>query len=214
MSAFTPAARPVVGGTEPGLTVAVRGGLATLRPLLPGEHDTLEAVFQGLSEASRQARYLVPVRTLTRSAREALSAVDGRCHIAWLASVDHRPAGIARVVTVAPRTGEIAYEVVDEHHGRGLGTALVDAVTTAASVAGVRSLQASVHPSNQVSVRLLRRLGLHLRLQDGLLEGEGGLRLLDPPRVDRGAVVRAALAAPCESAGPDRSGGGAVAAGH
>jgi RimJ/RimL family protein N-acetyltransferase len=198
----------------PGLTVPIRGGHAVLRPLLPGEHAPLEAVFQGLSHASREARYLVPVQALTRTMREVLAAVDGRCHIAWLASVDEQPVGIARVVTVAPGTAEIAYEVVDAHHGRGLGTLLVDAVTTAASVAGVRRLQATVHPSNHASLRLLERLGLHLRPQDGLLEGEGGLRLLDPPRLDRQSVVRVALATPCPSTGPDNLGTRDSAAAH
>jgi GNAT superfamily N-acetyltransferase len=182
-----------------GLTVPIRGGHATLRPLLSGEHDPLDAVFEGLSAASREARYLVPVPALTHAMRRVLTTVDGRCHLAWLASVDHRPAGIARVVAVAPGTAEIAYEVVDEHHGRGIGTVLVDAVTTAASVAGVRRLQASVHPGNRASIRLLDRLGIQLHHTDGLLEGEGGLRLLDPPRVDRQAVVRAALSTTCGS---------------
>ena len=44
-------------------------------------------------------------------------------------------------------------------------------------------------PANHASVRLLRRVGLTLQVVDGVLEGEGLLRLPDPPRVDRHAVL-------------------------
>jgi len=36
---------------------------------------------------------------------------------------------------------------------------------------------------------MVARLGVHLALVDGLLERDAPLRLLDPPRVDRHAVV-------------------------
>lgn len=180
-----------------GASVATRlrdGGAAELRPLAPGEVEPLQAVFEGLSPASRADRYLAGVPRLTGSMRSVLTAVDGHRHVAWLASVDGRPAGIARAIRVAPCTAEIAFEVVDEHQGRGLGIALLDAVTTVAAVSGIERLQASVLPSNHRSRQLLGRIGLHLRPADGLLEAEGPLRLLDPPRVDRPAVVRVAMA--------------------
>jgi GNAT superfamily N-acetyltransferase len=185
-------------------SVAVRlrdGGTADLRPLGPGEVEPLQAVFDGLSPASRTDRYLVGMSRLSGSMRTALAAVDGHRHIAWLASIDGQPAGVARAIRVAPGTAEVAFEVVDEHQGRGLGAALLDAVTTAAAMSGIRRLQASVLPSNLRSRRLLAQLGLRLRPADGLLEADGALRLLDPPRVDRPAVVRLAMAstAPPES---------------
>jgi GNAT superfamily N-acetyltransferase len=187
-----------------GASVAVRlrdGSTADLRPLGPGEVEPLQAVFDGLSPASRKDRYLVGIPSLSSSMRTALAAVDGHRHIAWLASIDGQQAGIARAVRVAPGTAEVAFEVVDEHQGRGLGAALLDAVTTAAAMSGIQRLQASVLPSNRRSRRLLAQVGLRLRPADGLLEAEGPLRLLDPPRVDRPAVVRVAMAstAPRES---------------
>jgi hypothetical protein len=46
-----------------------------------------------------------------------------------------------------------------------------------------------VDPANHASVRLLRRVGLTLQVIDGVLEGQGLLRLPDPARVDRCAVL-------------------------
>ena len=170
-----------------------RGGTALLRPLWPGETEPLLAVFEGLSPASRADRYLVGAPRLPSTMLKALAAVDGRDHVAWLASVDGAPAGIARYVRVGPETVEVAFEVADAHQGRGLGTVLLDTVTTVAVTHGVRRVQATVLPANAPSLALLARLGIPLTLRDGLLEGEGPLRLLDPARVDRHAV--AALAA-------------------
>jgi GNAT superfamily N-acetyltransferase len=169
------------------------GGVAVLRPLRPGETDALRAVFDGLSPASRTSRYLVGMGALPPWMLTALADVDGAGHVAWLASVGGEPAGIARFVRVAPDTAEIAFEVVDAHQGRGLGTVLLDTLTTVACMHGVRRLRATVHPANVPSLRLLARLAIPLTLSDGLLEGEGPLQLLSPARVNRRAVV--ALAA-------------------
>lgn len=165
------------------------GGTALLRPLLPGETGPLLDVFEQLSPASRSSRYLVGMPRLPRAMVDALAAVDGCRHLAWLATVEDRAAGIARVVRTGSGSAEVAFEVADRHHGRGLGTVLIDAVTTVAAARGVRRLEATALPGNDASVHLLRRLGLGWAATGGLLEGSGPLRLLDPARVDRAAVL-------------------------
>ena len=183
---------PLGSPTDPAGHVPVTlrdGGTALLRPLRPGETDSLLDVFDQLSDRSRASRYLVGMPRLPRSMVQALAAVDGCRHIAWLATVDDRAAGIARAVRTESATAEVAFEVADRHHGLGLGAALLDAVTTVAAARGVRRLEATALADNDASVHLLRRLGMGWVAVDGLLEGSGALRLLDPARVDRGAVL-------------------------
>lgn len=179
--------------TQPACHVRVRladGGAVILRPLRAGEIDVLETVFDGLSPQSRQQRFLVPMPRLTGSARRTLANVDDRDHVAWVALSDGQPVGISRYVRTGPDTAEVAFEVVDAEQGRGIGLALVDAVTTVASANGVRRLEATVEPGNHASVAMLSRLGIRLRMDDGLLEGSGQFSLLTPPsRVDRRAVL-------------------------
>ena len=166
------------------------GGSVVLRPLRGGEIQLLEEVFEGLSPQSRQQRYLVPMPRLPESARWSLANVDGHDHVAWVALVDGRPAGICRYIRTAFDTAEVAFEVVDTQQGRGIGSALVDAVTTVARANGVRWLEATVEPGNRASVAVLTRLGVRLIPSDGLLEGRGRLRLLGrPSRVDQRAVL-------------------------
>lgn len=165
------------------------GGEVSLRPLASGEDEPLQAVFAGLSAGSRHHRYLVGMSRLPGPVATALIDVDGYRQVAWLASVAGRPVGIARYLRVGGDAAEIAFEVVDEHHRRGIGGVLLDAITTAACASGIRSVEATVAPGNLPSLRLLTRLGLLFEPRDGLLAGSARLRLLDPSRVDRRAVV-------------------------
>lgn len=194
-----PANTTVIGSSpasaSAGVPVRLRdGGVARLRPLEPGETDAILAVFDQMSDDSRALRYLTGLARLPQQMLRMLADVDGHRHGAWVASVDGEPAGVARFVRLpgAPGCAELAFEVVDRHHGRGLATALLDAITTVAATRGVRSVSASLAPSNAASRRLLARIGLETHLVDGLLEAQGPLRLLDPPVVDRTAIVRLA----------------------
>ncbi len=159
----------------------------------------LDAVFDALSPASRYHRYLTGLSQLTGSMRTALTAVDGHSHIAWVGETNGHPVAIGRLIRVAPGTAEIAFEVVDAHQGRGLGTALLDTLMTVASVSGIDRIQATVLPSNDRSLRLLRAIGMAFRVEDGLLEGTAPVRLRETSVVDRAAVVRLALSTHAES---------------
>lgn len=178
---------------DPYVTVPLARGEARLRPLYRGELAPQRAVFDGLSGASRTDRFLTGVDRLTSSMWQALADVDGHDHVAWLATVEGRPAGIGRFVRTAPCTADVAFEVADEFQGIGLGTVLLDAVTTVAMAKRIRRLQASVLGTNRRSQHLLSRVGLSLRPSDGILEGESLFHLIDPPRIDRPAVLRLAL---------------------
>lgn len=173
--------------------VRIEHGVAWLRPLGRDEIGPLHAVFEAMSPTSRHGRYLNALSMLSADMTRLLVAVDGVDHVAWLASVDERPAGIARYVRVDPTAAEIAFEVADEFHGRGLGAVLVDTVTTIAAASGVTTLRAYVLGANQPSRRLLSRLGLELsRIGGGELEAAGAFHLFEQPRIDRAAVLRLA----------------------
>ena len=165
------------------------GRVVALRPLRRGERDPLLAVFDAMSSASRARRYLTGMVRLPSTTLELLTDVDGHRHVAWLASMHGQSVGIARCVRDDAGVAEVAVEVVDDYHGLGIASALVDAVTTVAAARGVHRVRASLTPDNEPSRRLVTRIGVRLHVVDGLLEGEGRLRLLDPPRIDRRAVL-------------------------
>lgn len=174
------------------------GGVAALRPLGAGEVAPVDEVFAGMATGSRALRYLsgMPQR-LPRRLAASMADVDGDQRVAWLACVDRAAVGIARYDRSPDdeSAADFAFEVVDAQHGRGLATVLLDAVTTVAWMNGVRTIRGTLLPTNHASLHLLTRFGAATRLEDGLLEAEGHLRLLDEPLVDRRTVVRLASTA-------------------
>jgi RimJ/RimL family protein N-acetyltransferase len=165
------------------------GTVVDLRPLLAGETQPLLDVFDGMSMLSRARRYLTGMPQLPPRLLRRLAEVGTRDHVAWVASVDDEPVGIGRYAAGDHRTVDIAFEVVDRWHHRGIGTVLLDAVATSACARGYTHVTATVDPANHASVRLMRRVGLCLQVIDGLLEGTGRLRLPEPARLDRSLVL-------------------------
>lgn len=129
-----------------------------LRELGPGEVDVLQTVFDGLSTTSRYLRFHGPMPTLTRMARDRLAAVDGQAHVAFAAFAGDRPVGIARLVGVGDGVAELAVEVVDAWHRRGVGTRLVRAVVSKGRAVGYRQIAADVLVENRAVQALFLRV--------------------------------------------------------
>jgi GNAT superfamily N-acetyltransferase len=124
----------------------------TLRELGPDEHDVLDAVFAGLSATSRHHRFHAAIRRLTGPMRAHLGAVDGHRHIAVAAfAAGGAPIGIARLIGFGcgpPGRVELAVEVVDAWHRRGVGSRLVREVLARGQAAGHREVVAEVLAEN------------------------------------------------------------------
>jgi ribosomal protein S18 acetylase RimI-like enzyme len=66
---------------------------------------------------------------------------------------------------------ELAVEVADDFHGRGIGKKLSLAALREAHDAGVSFVQVIVHPENRSGLNLFRNLGARLSFRDGTFEG-------------------------------------------
>ena len=151
----------------------------TIRPLANGDTRTVAAVFARLGTRSRERRFCGAKPRLADAELAALARVDAEHHV-LVAYVerDPRPAGIARLV----RTGwsaEIAFEVADEHQGRGIGSVLARELAADARAAGITELVATVCGDNAAVVSLLRRVAgsLHVTWHGGEREFVLGLGL-------------------------------------
>ncbi len=133
-----------------------------LRPLRSGDRRTVLEVFSGLSAQSRNLRFLGAKPRLNerdldllvdvgRAGREAVVAIDQEtgCSI-----------GIGRYVRDAEAPeAEIAFEVVDEWQGRGVGRRLGAELARLARAHGILRLRASVDRSNWPALAVVRGLG-------------------------------------------------------
>jgi ribosomal protein S18 acetylase RimI-like enzyme len=160
---------------------AKHGPELLVRPLRDGDTDTVQAVFDRLGEDSRRARFNGSKPRLGELDLRRLAAVDATHHaLVGYVDGDPLPVAIARLV----RTGasaEIAFEVADEYHGRGIGSALTQELVSDACAAGVVEVTALVQSGNRAAFAVLSRV-----------LGQFELRLEGPE-----TIVRASLPACC-----------------
>jgi GNAT superfamily N-acetyltransferase len=153
-----------VNAVTAGKEVRLRDGTRVLiRPMDTGDRELVRAGFERLSPESRYRRFLTPMPTLTDRQLAYLTDVDHHDHEAMIAidPATGEGLGISRFVRDAerPRSAEAAVTVIDEWQGRGLGTALLTALTERARVEGIDRFTCLVLAENREMIELLERIG-------------------------------------------------------
>src|SRR5215203_4534681 len=144
-----------------------------LRLLRYGERKPVLDVFAGLSERSRRLRFLGSKPRLLE--RDVEWFVDvGRCGREAVVAIDEETGstvGLARFVrdSDAPEA-DIAFEVVDDWQGRGVGRRLVEELRELALSQGTLRFRALIAHGNRPAFALVRGLGEELVRRD---DGDG-----------------------------------------
>ncbi len=149
----------------------------TIRQLRHSDTATVEMLFDRLGARSRERRFCGAKPRLADKEIAALARVDADHHVlVAFVDGDPRPVGMARLVREG-RSAEIAFEVADEHQGRGIGSVLARELAADARAAGITQLVATVCGDNAAVVSLLRRAAesLHVTWQGGEREFVLGL---------------------------------------
>ena len=133
-------------------------GGVVIRPLRNGETATVQAVFDGLGARSRLLRFGGAKNVLRGDDLTLLARVDATHHV-LVAVAAGVPVGLARLVRDGA-TAEVAFEVVDAWHGRGVGRLLADRLAADARAAGIAALVGEIRDANPASRALLRRARL------------------------------------------------------
>lgn len=168
--------------------VALRdGSVVRIRQLRSADAALLADGFARLSARSRRSRFLTGKTRLSAAELRYLTAIDHHDHEALgaLSSVDGRGVGVARYIRKAedPQVAEVAVTVVDEWHGRGLGTELLTRLIDRAVTAGIRRFSALIAADNVVMLRLLRNISVDYHLV-GLEYGTVEYEIMLPPPQD------------------------------
>jgi RimJ/RimL family protein N-acetyltransferase len=156
------------GGEDADLVpVHLRDGTpAVVVPLLPANREALRQEYERLSAETRFDRFLSAVPELTDTMLDHLvDDVDGVDHVALVLLVTtddgtELPLGLARIVRYPhdPAAADVAVTVVDDWHGRGVATALLE-VLMRRRPPGVERIVTVVQADNRASVAMLARLG-------------------------------------------------------
>ena len=111
-----------------------------LREQTEGDRAVLAGLFAGLSQRSRNLRFMAGVPAqLPPTLLDILDAADGRNHVGLIAVHRGRAVGAARYIRVPDGGSEadVAVTVADELQGQGLGRLMVEELMLRAAASGV-----------------------------------------------------------------------------
>jgi GNAT superfamily N-acetyltransferase len=147
---------------------ALRDGThVILRHIRPEDAAELRRAFDRLSPESRYRRFFGGVPHLTDASLRYLTEVDGRDHVALVATTDGPDAesptglGVARFIRLPgdPTVAEAAVTVVDDFQRKGLGRLLATTLAEAARERGIGSFRADVLADNEPMRAIMREIG-------------------------------------------------------
>lgn len=147
------------------LDVVLRdGGGARIRPIRPGDGELVKAFFERLGPESRYYRFFQVKHTLEDSEIEHFTNVDYDDRMALVALHEGEMIGVGRYDREAGHTdrAEVAFAVIDDHQGRGLGTRLLELLTSYARSHGIKGFRAFVLGENRQMLRVFRNSGYEL----------------------------------------------------
>ena len=140
-----------------------------IRSLPTDDRADLVAALGRTSDRSLYRRFFGLKRNFTDKETAFLVNVDFVNHVALVALIDEEGrsviAGGGRYIVVQPGQAEVAFVVVDEYQGRGIGRVLMRHLTSIARAAGLRTFIAGVLPENTPMLQLFKKSGLPLSMR-------------------------------------------------
>jgi RimJ/RimL family protein N-acetyltransferase len=139
------------------------GSTIEIRALRPDDRDDMLTAVGRTSTQSLRRRFFVPKRGFSENEVSFFMNIDFENHVAIVALLeeDDRPVivGGGRYIVVKPGQAEMAFVVVDEHQGKGIGTALLRHLIAVAHESGLHELTAEVLPENTAMLKVFSRFG-------------------------------------------------------
>jgi GNAT superfamily N-acetyltransferase len=143
------------------------GRVVEIRALRPDDKDDMLAAVGRTGTQSLQRRFFVVKRGFSEKEIAFFINVDFVNHgaLVALAEEDGRKVviGGGRCIMTEPGKAEIAFVVIDDYQGQGLGTLLMRHLALIARKAGLKELIAEVLPENAAMRKVFRKFGFQAR---------------------------------------------------
>jgi len=138
-----------------------------IRALKQTDEEAMLAAVDRTSAQSLYRRFFGAKRHFSESEKAFFLKVDFVDHVALVALAEDaaraRIVGGGRYVVVRPGTAEVAFAVIDDYQGQGIGTALMRHLGLLARDAGIKELIAEVLPENIPMLKVFQKSGLGLQ---------------------------------------------------
>ena len=148
-------ATSIDGAPQPELVRLRDGSLVTIRPVRKEDQTPLRVFLNGLCAEARRLRFFSGAIDTAEAAQWAADSGTGRCGL-----VAHDETGMivghAVYIVLEPIRAEVAVEVADHLHGRGLGTILIERLAVTAEQRGITHFVAEVLCENRAMLEVFR----------------------------------------------------------
>src|SRR5215216_6597478 len=135
-----------------------------IRAFRPGDQADLLSAVSRTSPQSLYRRFFTVKRSFSEREREFFLNVDFVGHVALMAWAEESGqkfiVGGGRYVVVQPGKAEVAFVVIDQYHGQGVGAALMRHLAAIARAAGLQELIAEVLSENVAMLKVFEKSGL------------------------------------------------------
>lgn len=154
------------------------GGSIHIRAIRPEDRERLLRHFRKLSPTSVYFRFLGAKKDLTAEELARFTEVDFVRHVALAATLGIGEAeefiGVGRYIVTDPNhpeRAEVAFAVLDEHQGRGIGTVLLEHLARIARMSGVVEFEADTLGGNRKMLEVFARSGFEVKrtVSEGLV---------------------------------------------
>lgn len=136
-----------------------------IRALRPQDRDGLTSAVARVGKESLYRRFFAGKREFSEKEVSFFVDVDFVNHVALVAVVKEGQATIVgggRYVVVRPGQAEVAFAVIDEYQGQGIGAALMRHLGAIARHSGLRELIAEVLSENVPMLKVFEKSGLEM----------------------------------------------------
>jgi RimJ/RimL family protein N-acetyltransferase len=134
-----------------------------IRALRPDDRAELLAAVGRTSDQSLYRRFFAVKGSFTEPEIAFFLNIDFVNHVALVAVLEDlgrpRIVGGGRYIVVQPGRAEVAFVVVDQYQGQGIGSALLRHLATLARGAGIEELIAEVLPDNTSMLKVFEKSG-------------------------------------------------------
>ncbi|GAA1349154.1 GNAT family N-acetyltransferase [Falsarthrobacter nasiphocae] len=152
------------------------GSTARLRPIVPDDADALQRFHVGQSESSIYLRFFTYKARLSSKELARFTQVDYVDRVAFVMTRTERIVGIGRYDRLPedPDSAEVAFNIADAFHGKGLGSILLEHLAAAACERGIERFTAEVLPENRQMLKVFIDAGYEVsrRFDDGVIAVE------------------------------------------
>ncbi|MBF4994916.1 GNAT family N-acetyltransferase [Arthrobacter gandavensis] len=148
------------------------GRTGHLRPVSPADAEALQAFHMRQSQNSIYLRFFTYKAKLSGRELKRFTNVDYRDRVAFVITLGSEIVGIGRYDRLDdPAEAEVAFNISDEHQGRGIGSILLEHLAAAARENGIRRFSAEVLPENRKMLSVFADAGYEVRraFDDGVI---------------------------------------------